>query len=130
MGASVSAPPAVPTSSLASISCKCRTKTNIKPQVDRFTLKNGKNIILLAEGRHVRLLLQPGSGPAPAVEPHRELPPGRAHAPQEAGRGGRLLPPWRPRHQPHQALQGAERLPWSAPGGTLQARALPLLNEE
>merc|ERR1712181_75513 len=25
--------------------------TNIKPQVDRFTLKNGKNIILLAEGR-------------------------------------------------------------------------------
>merc|ERR1712066_443871 len=121
----------------------CRTKTNIKPQVDRFTLKNGKNIILLRgtscqpwlrhgtpQLRHVRLLLQPGSGPAPAVEPHRELPPGRAHAPQEAGRGGRLLPPWRPRHQPHQALQGAERLPWSAPGGTLQARALPLLNEE
>merc|ERR1712029_323159 len=25
--------------------------------------------------RHVRLLLQPGSGPAPAVEPHREVPP-------------------------------------------------------
>merc|ERR1712048_1412208 len=33
----------------------CRTKTNIKPQVDRFTLKNGKNIILLAEGRLVNL---------------------------------------------------------------------------
>merc|ERR1712012_1374875 len=31
----------------------CMTKTNIKPQVDRFTLKNGKNIILLAEGRLV-----------------------------------------------------------------------------
>jgi len=33
----------------------CRLKTNIKPQVDRFTLKNGKNIILLAEGRLVNL---------------------------------------------------------------------------
>merc|ERR1712038_158301 len=33
----------------------CVVKTNIKPQVDRFTLKNGKNIILLAEGRLVNL---------------------------------------------------------------------------
>jgi adenosylhomocysteinase len=30
-------------------------KTNIKPQVDRFTLKNGHNILLLAEGRLVNL---------------------------------------------------------------------------
>ncbi|CAG8626476.1 2241_t:CDS:2, partial [Diversispora eburnea] len=28
---------------------------NIKPQVDRYTLKNGRNIILLAEGRLVNL---------------------------------------------------------------------------
>jgi len=33
----------------------CEKKTNIKPQVDRFTLKNGNNIILLAEGRLVNL---------------------------------------------------------------------------
>jgi adenosylhomocysteinase len=33
----------------------CAKKTNIKPQVDRFTLKNGKNILLLAEGRLVNL---------------------------------------------------------------------------
>merc|ERR1711928_205721 len=33
----------------------CKVKTNIKPQVDRYTLKNGKNIILLAEGRLVNL---------------------------------------------------------------------------
>lgn len=33
----------------------CAQKTNIKPQVDRFTLKDGKNIILLAEGRLVNL---------------------------------------------------------------------------
>lgn len=33
----------------------CEKKTNIKPQVDRFTLQNGKNIILLAEGRLVNL---------------------------------------------------------------------------
>merc|ERR1739841_114914 len=33
----------------------CKVKTNIKPQVDRFTLKNGRNIILLAEGRLVNL---------------------------------------------------------------------------
>jgi len=33
----------------------CKQKTNIKPQVDRFTLSNGKNLILLAEGRLVNL---------------------------------------------------------------------------
>jgi adenosylhomocysteinase len=33
----------------------CEKKTNIKPQVDRFTLKSGKNVILLAEGRLVNL---------------------------------------------------------------------------
>ena len=33
----------------------CKTKTNIKPQVDKFTLSNGKNLILLAEGRLVNL---------------------------------------------------------------------------
>lgn len=31
------------------------TKTNIKPQVDAYTLKNGKRIFLLAEGRLVNL---------------------------------------------------------------------------
>merc|ERR1711894_537698 len=33
----------------------CKLKTNIKAQVDRFTLTNGKNLILLAEGRLVNL---------------------------------------------------------------------------
>jgi adenosylhomocysteinase len=33
----------------------CKQKTNIKPQVDKFTLQNGKNLILLAEGRLVNL---------------------------------------------------------------------------
>merc|ERR1712213_178528 len=33
----------------------CEKKTNIKPQVDRFTLKNGKNVFQLAEGRLVNL---------------------------------------------------------------------------
>jgi len=33
----------------------CKQKTNIKPQVDMYTLSNGKNIILLAEGRLVNL---------------------------------------------------------------------------
>ena len=33
----------------------CVKKTNIKPQVDRYTLKNGNHIILLAEGRIVNL---------------------------------------------------------------------------
>jgi len=32
-----------------------KTKTNIKPQVDKYTLQNGKNIIVLAEGRLVNL---------------------------------------------------------------------------
>jgi len=33
----------------------CKSKTNIKAQVDKYTLSNGKNIILLAEGRLVNL---------------------------------------------------------------------------
>nr|CAH8868242.1 unnamed protein product [Trichobilharzia regenti] len=33
----------------------CVSKESIKPQVDRFTLKNGRHIILLAEGRLVNL---------------------------------------------------------------------------
>jgi len=33
----------------------CKVKTNIKPQVDRYTMQNGKNIIVLAEGRLVNL---------------------------------------------------------------------------
>jgi len=33
----------------------CKQKTNIKPQVDRYTLQNGRNLILLAEGRLVNL---------------------------------------------------------------------------
>merc|ERR1712170_230316 len=33
----------------------CASKDNIKPQVDRYTLKNGRHVILLAEGRLVNL---------------------------------------------------------------------------
>jgi len=33
----------------------CKEKTNIKPQVDRYTLANGRHILLLAEGRLVNL---------------------------------------------------------------------------
>jgi len=33
----------------------CKLKTNIKAQVDRYTLDNGRNILLLAEGRLVNL---------------------------------------------------------------------------
>ena len=33
----------------------CVDKTNIKPQVDRYKLSNGKHIILLASGRLVNL---------------------------------------------------------------------------
>merc|ERR1712223_243687 len=40
---------------VAWLEAHCAQKTNIKPQVDRFTLKNGNNIILLAEGRLVNL---------------------------------------------------------------------------
>lgn len=34
---------------------KNATKVNIKPQVDRYTLKNGRHVILLAQGRLVNL---------------------------------------------------------------------------
>merc|ERR1712106_31959 len=52
----------------------CKVKTNIKPQGDRDTLQNGKNL----------LLLQPGVGPDRTVVPHREVPSWGPHAPQEA----------------------------------------------
>merc|ERR1719516_612960 len=37
------------------LEANCSEKVNIKPQVDRFTMKNGNHIILLAEGRLVNL---------------------------------------------------------------------------
>merc|ERR1711889_30424 len=37
------------------LEANCAEKVNIKPQVDRFTMKNGNHIILLAEGRLVNL---------------------------------------------------------------------------
>jgi len=33
----------------------CQSKDEVKPQVDRYTLKNGRHIILLAQGRFVNL---------------------------------------------------------------------------
>merc|ERR1712222_283402 len=85
----------------------CKQKTNIKPQVDRYTLQNGKNLILLAEGRLVNL--------------------GGAHALQEARRGGRQVSPPRPGHQADPTVHGAVRLPGPARRRPLQARPLPLL---
>ena len=74
----------------------CKLKTNIKPQVDRYTLQNGNTILLLAEGQpwlchgspifcHVCLLRQPGPCSDPAVGQHCCLSRGRPHAPQEVG---------------------------------------------
>lgn len=40
---------------VAWINENCKVKENIKPQVDRYTMKNGRHIILLAEGRLVNL---------------------------------------------------------------------------
>lgn len=37
------------------LNSNCVSKENIKPQVDRYTMKNGRHIILLAEGRLVNL---------------------------------------------------------------------------
>ncbi|KAG1667388.1 Adenosylhomocysteinase B [Nymphon striatum] len=37
------------------LNTNCAKKVNIKPQVDRYTLANGRHIILLAEGRLVNL---------------------------------------------------------------------------
>merc|ERR1712047_28334 len=105
----------------------CKQKTNIKPQVDRYTLSNGKNLILLAEGRHVSLLLQPSARSDRAVVQPRQVHCCRAHAFQEAWRGGSQVPPARPGHQADHPLHRAVGLPWLACGWSLQARPLPLL---
>ena len=61
--------------------------------------------------------------------PAPELPGGRVHAAQEAGRGGGGLPPRRPGHQHDQAEPRPVRLPRDPRGGPLQARALPVLGQ-
>lgn len=40
---------------MAWLTKNAKAKVNIKPQVDRFLLKNGNHIIVLAEGRLVNL---------------------------------------------------------------------------
>lgn len=40
---------------IAWLNANCKSKDTIKPQVDRYLLKNGKHIIVLAEGRLVNL---------------------------------------------------------------------------
>merc|ERR1719189_551707 len=40
---------------VAWIEANCAAKTTLKPQVDRFTMKNGRHVILLASGRLVNL---------------------------------------------------------------------------
>lgn len=40
---------------VAWLNANCQSVVNVKPQVDRYTLKNGKRIILLAAGRLVNL---------------------------------------------------------------------------
>jgi len=37
------------------LNANCASKENVKPQVDRYTMKNGRHLILLAEGRLVNL---------------------------------------------------------------------------
>merc|ERR1712055_1008873 len=37
------------------LNANAQSKENIKPQVDRYTMKNGRHLILLAEGRLVNL---------------------------------------------------------------------------
>ena len=59
--------------------------------------------------------------------PAPELPGGRVHAAQEAGRGGGGLPPRRPGDQHDQAEPRPVRLPRDPRGGPLQARALQIL---
>merc|ERR1711973_786922 len=99
----------------------CKLKTNIKPQVDRYTLQNGKNILLLAEGRLVNLLLQPGPRPDRAVAEQQELRGRGLHALQEARRGGRQVPLGRLGHQVDQVVHRAVRVLGHSRRGSIQA---------
>merc|ERR1712141_947728 len=40
---------------VAYLNANCAKKEEVKPQVDRYTMKNGRHLILLAEGRLVNL---------------------------------------------------------------------------
>ena len=66
----------------------CKSKTNVNPKVDKFILANGKNLILMAEGRPinlpqlclVRFLPQSGARPDRAMDQARAVHRGRTHA--------------------------------------------------
>jgi adenosylhomocysteinase len=79
-------------------------RTNIKPQVDKYTFPNGREIFLLAEGRLVNLGL--------AKKTRR-----RSRAPASGEN----------RRQTYEALREASRLPRHPCRRSVQVRALPVL---
>ena len=80
---------------------KAVKRTNIKPQYDMYTFKDGHSVLILAEGRLMNLgcatghpsfvmsavVHQPDDRPDRARPERRQVRQGRLHPAQEAGRG-------------------------------------------
>ena len=116
-------------------------RTNIKPQVDKYTFAEGQRDFparrrparepRLRHGpsvvRDVELVQQPDARPARPLEEQGHLQARRLRPAQKARRGSRPPAPRKNRRQAHQAHEEASRLSRRARRRPLQARALPVL---
>ena len=115
-------------------------KMTIKPQVDKWTLKSGRSIIVLAEGRLVNLGCATGhpsfvmsnsfTNQCLAQIELAQKRPGKesVHPAQEPGRGSGPPAPGSAGRQAHPPDPRAGRLPGHPGRRPLQARPLPLLS--
>ena len=115
--------------------------TNIKPQVDKITFKNGSSIHPFgrrpfgqpglrnraSELRHVQQLHQPGARTDGALLQPREISHRRLHPAETSRRRGGAFASRKDRRQARQPFEEASRIPRRPAKGTLQAGALPLL---
>ena len=116
-------------------------KTNIKPQVDKYTFPDGQHLRARRrpprqprlrhrppELRDEQQLRQPDAGSDRSLEEQGHLQDRRLHPSQEAGRRGRAPAPREDRRQADDTFAEAGRIPRRLAGRSLQARALPVLS--
>jgi adenosylhomocysteinase len=100
---------------------------NIKPQVDHVIFPDGKRLILLAEGRLVQLVYQPGARADRAVAERRPVREPGLRIAQAPRRKGGAAAPRQNRCSPDAAVRRAGGLHRRSQGRALQAGQLPLL---
>merc|ERR1711935_482301 len=106
------------------LKANAKSVMNIKPQVDRYEMQNG---------RHVLLVHQPGARPDRTLEQGqarrvRLRPTFPCHASKEARRRSRRCPPRKARRRAHRHDRRPSRIPRPPSRRSIQASPLPILN--